>query len=147
MTASNWYQFNDLTPTQLYDILQLRELVFTIGQQCSEPDIDDVDRTAMHYVKYDGDKLVAYLRVYSADNQLKLGRIVVHPEQQGKGLGKGMMVEVVEYLRCQHPDKGIEMSAQYYLQKFYQALGFETVSDIYLEAGIEHVYMRFAPIN
>jgi predicted GNAT family N-acyltransferase len=70
--TDNWYQFNDLTASQLYDILQLRELVFTIGQKCSEPDIDDVDRTAMHYVKYAGDKLVAYLRVYSADNQLKL---------------------------------------------------------------------------
>jgi ElaA protein len=142
MTASSWYQFNDLTATQIYDILQLRELVFTIGQKCSERDIDDVDRKAMHYVRYAGDKLAAYLRVYAADDKLKLGRIVVHPEQQGKGLGKEMMVEVVDYLRSQYPNKQIEMSAQAYLEKFYQSFGFETMSDLYLEAGIQHLSMR-----
>ncbi len=142
MFKSNWFQFNQLTGAQVYDILQLRELVFTFEQKCSERDIDDVDRTALHYVMYSGDQLAAYLRVYSADSKLKMGRIVVHPSQQGKGLGRKMMVDAMNYLSRHYADKTIEMSAQYYLEKFYQSLGFETISEIYLEAGIEHVNMR-----
>jgi ElaA protein len=142
MLSSGWHKFNELTSTEMYDILQLRELVFTIGQQCTECDMDDVDRAALHYTIYEQDKLVAYLRAYFVDEKLKLGRIVVHPEAQGKGLGREMMIAVLDYLTKEYPGKGIEMSAQYYLEKFYQSLGFETISDIYLEAGIQHVRMR-----
>lgn len=142
MPASNWHRFNELSATQLYDILQLRELVFTFGQNCDECDMDDVDRTALHYTLYDQNKLIAYLRVYWVDDKIKLGRIVVHPDAQGKGIGRDMMVDVLAYLANEFPGKGIEMSAQCYLEKFYQSLGFETVSDIYLEASIQHVSMR-----
>ncbi len=38
-------------------------------------------------------------------------------------------------------DGPIKIGAQYYLLKFYTSLGFEVISDIYLEDGIEHVYM------
>lgn len=144
MTASNWHKFNDLTAAQMYDILQLRELVFTIGQHCNECDMDDVDRTALHYTLYSQGRLIAYLRAYQVDDKLKLGRIVVHPDSQGKGLGREMMLDVLAYLGKEFHGKVIEMSAQYYLEKFYQSLGFETISEIYLEAGIQHVRMRLA---
>ena len=141
MTIWKWFEFEDLTPNQLYDILQLRELVFTFGHKCDEADIDDVDRTALHFTAYSGSALVGYLRVYQKDGKVKMGRIVVHPDHQGKGLGREMMVLAILYLQQSFPGKTIEMSAQYHLEKFYQSLGFQTVSDIYMEAGIQHVSM------
>ncbi|MGZ4019974.1 MAG: GNAT family N-acetyltransferase [Flavisolibacter sp.] len=33
------------------------------------------------------------------------------------------------------------MGAQLYLEKFYESFGFQRVSDVYLEDGIEHIYM------
>lgn len=142
MITWQWFQFNELTPTQLYDILQLRELVFTFGQKCNEADMDDIDRTALHFTAYTESTLTAYLRVYQNDEKIKMGRIVVHPYHQGKGLGREMMLRAIPHLQQQFPDKTIEMSAQYYLEKFYQSLGFKTVSDVYMEAGIKHVRMR-----
>ena len=35
----------------------------------------------------------------------------------------------------------IKISAQKYLQKFYEDLGFEIVTEEYMEDGIPHVYM------
>lgn len=40
--------FNELTPEELYGILQLRERVFTFEQRCSEPDLDGFDKVAYH---------------------------------------------------------------------------------------------------
>ncbi len=38
--------FNELTPEELYGILQLRERVFTFEQRCSEPDLDGCGKGA-----------------------------------------------------------------------------------------------------
>lgn len=141
MPKWTWHAFEDLTPTLLYDILQLRELVFTIGQNCNEPDMDDMDKTALHFTGHDNGRLIACLRAYESGNKIKIGRIVVHPDYQGKGLGREMMQIAIPYLQNNHPLKPLEMSAQYHLEKFYQSLGFETVSDVYIEAGIQHVRM------
>jgi len=35
----------------------------------------------------------------------------------------------------------IKIGAQLYLQRFYESFGFERISAIYLEDGIEHIYM------
>lgn len=141
MHTWTWFQFNELKPNQLYDILQLRELVFTFGQHCNEYDMDDVDRIALHLTAYTDDKLIGYLRAYQADDKLKIGRVVVHPDFQGIGLGRELMQRSIKDLQQQFPQKVLEMSAQYYLEKFYQSLGFKTISDVYLEAGIQHVRM------
>jgi ElaA protein len=45
--------------------------------------------------------------------------------------------------RCEElwPGMGITISAQAYLQKFYQELGFSTESEPYLEDDIPHIKM------
>jgi ElaA protein len=35
----------------------------------------------------------------------------------------------------------IRIGAQLYLQKFYNSLGFQQTSEVYLEDGIEHIQM------
>ena len=37
--------------------------------------------------------------------------------------------------------QAIKIGAQLYLKKFYESFGFEQVSEVYLEDGIEHIYM------
>jgi predicted GNAT family N-acyltransferase len=45
------------------------------------------------------------------------------------------------------PGQAICISAQAHLQRFYRSLGFEAVSDPYLEDGIPHIEMlRPAPL-
>lgn len=141
MITWNWCKFDELTPNQLYDILQLRELVFTISQECDEPDMDDVDRTALHFTGYSDHKLAAYVRVFQSGDKIKIGRAVVHPDHQGKGLGRELMQKAAAYVRQQFPGKVIEISAQYHLEKLFQSIGFQSIGDVYLEAGIKHIRM------
>lgn len=141
----SWQKFNDLTPSQLYDILQLREEVFTFGQECDEQDMDGVDKVALHCTVYEGETLIACLRAYEVDDLIKIGRIVVRPSHQGKGVGREMMQQAIPYLQKLYPGKKLEMSAQYHLEKFYQSLGFTTISDVYIEAKIQHVRMSLQP--
>lgn len=136
-----WREFEVLSNRELYEILELREQVFTIGQKCTEPDMDGVDLDALHLLGYEAKMLVAYLRCYEKDGSLRLGRILVAPDHQGKGLGRMMMQETLSHLREHQPNMLIEMSAQKYLEDFYASLGFVTEGEPYQEAGIEHVFM------
>jgi ElaA protein len=45
--------------------------------------------------------------------------------------------------RCERawPERGIRISAQARLQRFYRSLGFELVGSEYLEDGIPHIEM------
>ena len=38
-------------------------------------------------------------------------------------------------------NRPIKIGAQLYLKGFYNSLGFQQVGDVYLEDGIEHIYM------
>jgi ElaA protein len=40
-----------------------------------------------------------------------------------------------------YPGQAVRIGAQSRLERFYQSLGFRTVSDMYIEDGIEHVQM------
>ena len=35
----------------------------------------------------------------------------------------------------------IRLGAQLYLKKFYESFGFKQISEVYMEDGIEHIYM------
>ncbi len=135
--------FNALSHQQLYDALQLRERVFTIIQKCSEPDMDGQDVEALHVLGYEGNTLVAYSRIYKKHHSMYIGRVVVNPDHQGKGLGRDMMVYIMQYLTTHFPGTKIEMSAQSYLEKFYQSFGFKSEGEIYEEAGIPHRHMSY----
>ena len=51
------------------------------------------------------------------------------------------MSHAIAYCEEHWPDKGLTISAQQYLESFYQALGFVTASSPYLEDGIAHIKM------
>lgn len=137
-------KFDELTPHQLYVILQLRNEVFVVEQNCVFQDADDKDQNSYHLMGFIKNKLVAYTRVIPPGEiyeQPSIGRVVTSPSLRGTGAGKELMqqsISTVYNLFGEHP---IKIGAQLYLKKFYNSLGFEQVSDIYLEDGIEHVYM------
>jgi ElaA protein len=56
-------KFEDLTPYQLYAILQLRNAVFVVEQNCVFQDADDNDQDSYHFMGFKGNKLIAYSRL------------------------------------------------------------------------------------
>lgn len=142
----NWIlkPFNELSPYQLYSILQLRSEVFVVEQACVYLDMDDKDQQAFHLMGYDNDKLLAYTRLIPegvAYEYPSIGRVVTSPLARGTGAGKELMNKSIDTCYQLFGKQPIKIGAQLYLERFYTNLGFKKCSDVYLEDGIEHIYM------
>ncbi len=81
--------FNELTTTELYEILKTRAEAFVVEQNCPDQDLDSKDYNAIHVFSYDDNKRVsACLRVFwkdEANGVAQIGRVVTL--EHGKGLG------------------------------------------------------------
>ncbi len=136
--------FNELSPAELYSILQLRNEVFIVEQNCPYQDMDNKDQQSYHLMGLFDNKLVAYTRILPpgvAYEQASIGRVVTSPHARRTGLGKELMVQSIDHLYRLFQRTPIKIGAQLYLKNFYEALGFSQVSDIYLEDGIQHISM------
>ncbi|NVK29658.1 MAG: GNAT family N-acetyltransferase [Gammaproteobacteria bacterium] len=139
MTADLAWTFEHweaLTPSACHHILKLRQSVFVLEQACLYPDIDDQDLDWWHLCGWHNKTLVAYARLRCDASPTIIGRVAVHPDYRGLGIGKALMQNAMA--RSTRP---IEISAQHYLLAFYTALGFEAKGEPYDEDGIPHIAM------
>jgi ElaA protein len=137
--------FDDLTIPELYDVLQLREAVFQIEQNCIYQDIDNKDKKCYHFMLYKDAELVAYCRIVpegiSYEGYVSIGRVASKIEYRKEGFGRQLMAKALDKTAQIFPHLPIKISAQSYLQKFYESFGFIKVSDEYLEDDIPHIAM------
>lgn len=134
----------------LYDIIALRINVFIIEQKCLYEELDHKDFKATHVFSLGSNgKIAAYLRVLDPGvsyDEVSIGRVLVHPEERGTGLGRELMLTGIEVARERFgKDCVIRISAQAYLERFYQSLGFITLSEVYFEDDIPHIEMILKP--
>jgi len=138
-------EFDQLTVTDLYQILKLRQDVFVIEQECIYPDIDNMDSRCLHVFGKDRDSVIkAYLRIIPPGvkkNLPALGRVVVSPDARGNKTAYSLMKEGILISDQIYPGMDLFISAQQYLETFYLKLGFIKISDMYLEDGIPHIDM------
>jgi ElaA protein len=136
--------FESLTPGELYSILQLRNEVFVVEQNCVYQDCDDKDRHAQHFMGWQDNKLVAYTRLLPAGvayKEISIGRVVTSALVRGTGTGKELMTRSIEKIHELSGNSPIQIGAQLYLKRFYESLGFVQNSAVYLEDGIDHIKM------
>ena len=143
----NWIckSFNDLANEELYKILQLRNTVFVIEQNCPYQDCDDKDQQCYHLMGWQQDILVAYCRLIPpgiAFKEASIGRVVTASIVRGKNIGKELMTHSIKYIHELFGEQSITIGAQLYLKNFYELFGFIKTGDIYLEDGIEHIQMH-----
>lgn len=138
-------KFNELNTATLYDILQLRSEIFVVEQDCVYQDLDGKDQKALHIIGKKSNKVVAYTRVFGSGDYFdcaSIGRVVVAKEQRKYGYGKVIMNASIKVVKEHLKENTIKISAQTYLKKFYNDLGFKEFGEEYLEDGIPHVAMR-----
>ena len=70
------------------------------------------------------------------------GRMAILQEYQRKGYGSILVKEIIEYIKLKKEGKIISIHSQADKSDFYKKLGFEIVSDLFLECGIEHYIMN-----
>ncbi len=135
--------FKGLSNEELYQIMQLREKIFLFEQECSEEDLDGKDTKAFHIFLKRENRVVAYGRFFKPgdkyENALFFGRFAVAKEHRGQGLAQEIFQGFLEYAAEYYPGADIILSAQYYIRDFYKKYGFESVGEVYEEAGIDHI--------
>lgn len=137
--------FNELSTQELYETLRLRSEVFVVEQNCVYQDIDNKDQKAIHVLGYYNDELAAYCRLFDAGNYFdnaSIGRVIVSPKYRDKKFGHDLMREAILGVEKQFGKNQITISAQLYLQKFYESHGFVKTSEMYLEDDIPHIEMK-----
>lgn len=136
--------FNQLTTQELYDLLRLRAEIFVVEQTCIYNDLDGLDKDAVHMIIKKDDEIVGCSRLLQPGMRFpdfSIGRVVVKKNMRGTGLGKKIMEEAKKYMIEKWNAQNINVSAQKYLQKFYEDLGFSVATKEYLEDRIPHVGM------
>ena len=91
-----------------------------------------------------GGKLVAYARILPPGLKIQepaRGRVLTRESARGSGLGRTLMEKTLEITQQCFPNQNIKISAQEHLERFYQSLGFTTVSEPYDDDGIMHIDM------
>ncbi|MBS4539082.1 GNAT family N-acetyltransferase [Clostridium sp. D2Q-11] len=142
--------YEELTKDELYKILKERINVFVVEQNCPYPEIDGRDIDSYHIFLKDSESILAYVRVLKPGisfEEASIGRVLVNEDNRGLGLGKKIMENAIQFITNELRYNIIRISAQEYLLKFYQELGFKKVSEMYLEDGIPHVEMVFQGNN
>ena len=145
------YAFDQFELAQLYAVLAARVAVFVVEQDCPYQDLDGLDEHGLHMVGWQGPgSVAAYARILPPDtrfDQPSIGRVLTGSGVRRTGLGRELMRRAIGEIRERFAGQPIRLSAQCYLERFYQALGFEIISEPYEEDGIPHVEMELSAMT
>lgn len=138
-------KFNELNNHELYEILRLRSEIFVVEQNCVYLDLDDLDQQAFHLFAKENNQIIAYVRLLKPGQRFpeaSIGRVVTKKDNRNRGISTTLLKKAIGVITNEWQYPKITLSAQMYLQKFYENLGFVVVSDEYLEDGIPHIEME-----
>ena len=136
--------YDELSKAELYEVLRARTAVFVVEQECAYQEVDNKDQIALHAMATEDGKLIAYSRIFNAGDyapEASIGRVLVDFSHRNKGLGQEIMKASLEAVKTHFNTDTVMVSAQRYLVKFYEELGFQTRGEPYLEDGIPHIKM------
>lgn len=133
--------FDELTTSELYEILKVRAEIFVVEQNCVYQDLDDRDYDSLHIFYKESGKVVAYLRAFMKEkNIVQMGRVLT--VKHGIGLGGKILKAGMECIKDKYHPHKIFIEAQCYAVGYYEREGFQICSEEFLEDGIPHVQME-----
>jgi predicted GNAT family N-acyltransferase len=127
--------------TELNDAYSVRKIVFVAEQNVSlEEEIDQFEDEATHFVLYQENAPIGAGRFRIVDEYGKVERICVLADSRKSGAGKEIM-NGIEKFASDRGLKKLKLNAQTHAIPFYARLGYEVVSEEFLDAGIPHKTM------
>ena len=141
--------YNQIERDVLYDLFQLRSLVFVVEQNCPYLDLDGKDREGFHAFATIDNKIIGTARILPPDisypGSCSIGRIAIHAHHRHGKRGSQMMTAIMDFVSKEFPNTPVTISAQEYLIGFYEQFGFKKTKERYLEDAIPHVKMKYVP--
>lgn len=136
-------KFDELSLNELYKIMQLRSQVFVVEQNCIYQDLDDIDKISYHlFIKGNNDMIKTYLRIFEKDKDTaQIGRVVTEEKERKKGYATKLMEKGIQLIKNEMKKNKVYLEGQVYCKDLYLKLGFEIISDEFLEDGIPHYKM------
>ena len=139
--------FQELSLEEFHDIIALRIQIFIIEQNCPYQEVDGKDKLAHHlFFKNEIDEIIAVTRILPQGisyEEVAIGRVVVHEDYRGTGLGNQLMADSMNFVRDKYGEVPVRLSAQKHLENYYGNHGFKSTGKEYLEDGIPHVEMLY----
>lgn len=92
-------------------------------------------------IEYSSNKVGTIRCLKDDEDTIKIQRFCILKEYRKLGIGR----KVLEYLEDYYKNlqkKKIIMDAKYSVSNFYEICGYKKISDIFIEAGIEHIKME-----
>lgn len=128
---------------ELAEAFEVRKTVFIHEQNVpEEEEIDQYESDSIHFVLYDDNRKAAGAgRFRVLDGIGKVERICVLKENRKTGAGVAVMNKIEEYAKSQGIST-LKLNAQTHAIPFYSRLGYETVSEEFMDAGIPHKTMK-----
>ncbi|MBM7647514.1 putative GNAT family N-acyltransferase [Bacillus ectoiniformans] len=127
---------------ELNDAFTVRKKVFVEEQQVPlELEIDEHEDSSAHFTLYDGEMPCGAGRFREVEGVGKAERICILPEYRGTGAGRQMMEAIESYAKS-HSLPAVKLNAQTQAIPFYERIGYEIISDEFLDAGIPHKTMK-----
>lgn len=136
--------FEEITTSELYEIIKARVDVFVVEQDCPYHDLDGYDQQAIHIWAEEDQNVLAYCRIFNKGikyPETSIGRVLTTEKARGKSLGKQLIQYAVETIENRFHTSVVRISAQDYLLRFYSGYGFEDTGKKYLEDNIPHTEM------
>lgn len=100
---------------------------------------DEHDDSATHILAQDENgRVLGTARLRYLEDTAKIERVAVLEEARGKGVGRGIMAFIIENAAEKGDIAKLKLGSQTHAIPFYAALGFETVGEEYMDAGIPH---------
>ncbi len=148
--SAEWRRFEQLSVSELYELLRFRQQIFVVEQGSPYPDLDGLDQSARHLLLRDTGTLGGYLRLaptlgplaLSSGRAIGIGRVALAPQLRGRGLGRMLMEQALRLCRDDYPSRPVVLRAQRHLAPFYQSFGFAVTSEPFDDFGVTHVEME-----
>lgn len=126
-SSFQWNRRESVTALEMYAVIQAREAVFVVEQQCAYQETDGADAHSWHMRLLADGAFAAYARVVEPGinyAEPSIGRVMTLVKFRPLKLGCTLVAEAIAFTEARYPGTGSRIGAQAHLQKFYGCLGF-----------------------
>ncbi len=117
--------------------VQVRTLVFVSGQNVPpEREIDEHEEDSHYFIAILNGRAIGTARWrMKNEDTAKIERLAVLDEMRGKGIGRKLMLHLMEDIKKNSVASKIKMGSQDHAIPFYESMGFKVMGEGYMDGG------------